>query len=267
MSSPNGPSTFSKSVLLDKVVPPFCSYNSISSTLFQIFVLFCSSTSKSKYLTELYQLRNVNDHYCFQNVYGKDNYISNDTEPLQQSDHHQQLGSDQMFCSMSHNKVVLTEALIHLKASASGTNENDIVVRYMWRHIFLWQKTWVTMPASSKSWISRWFRTLLASIVLWMRPHLDIFSLEPGQLFTFPSTKTSFFSAAMTFKSIFKPRIIFVPCNLTEPMLTRKAFYSLQCVLYVACRNVSNICNRANANMVSLLHQCKVWGAYPICDL
>ena len=40
--------------------------------------------------------------------------------------------------------------------------------------------TWVMVPASSKSWISRWFRTLLASIIFWMRPHLDNFSLEPG---------------------------------------------------------------------------------------
>ena len=120
------------------------------------------------------------------------------------------------------------------------------------------------VPASSKSWISRWFRTLLASIIFWMRPHVDIFSLEPGQLFTFPTTKHASFSPAMTFKSIFKPWIIFVPCNLTEPMLARKAFYSLQCVLYVACRNISTVCNRANANTVSLLHQCKVWGAYPM---
>ena len=51
-------------------------------------------------------------------------------------------------------------------------NEKDFVVRHMLRHL-LWQERWVTVPASSKSWISRWFRTLLASIVFWMRPHLD----------------------------------------------------------------------------------------------
>ena len=164
---------------------------------------------------------------------------------------------------MSQYKVGLTEALIHLEASASGTNAKDFVVRYMWRH-FLWQKAWVTVPASSKSWISRWFRTLLASIIFWMRPHLDNFSLESGQLFTFPTKEHSSYSAAMTFKSLFKPRVIFVPCNLTEPMLTRKDFYSLQCVKYVACRKVSNVCNKTNANTVSLLHHCKVWGAYPM---
>ena len=169
-----------------------------------------------------------------------------------------------MFCQMSHWKFVLTEALIHLEASASGTNEKDFVVRYMWRHIFVRQKTCVTVPASSKSWISRWFRILLASIIFWMRPNLDNLSLEPGQQFTFPAKKHSSFSVAVTFKSIFNPRIIFVPCNLTKPILTRKAFYPLQCVLYVACRNASNICSRANANIVSLLQQCKVWWAYPM---
>ena len=46
MSSPNWPSTFSKSVLLDKVVPPLCLYNSISSTVFQFFVQFGSSISE-----------------------------------------------------------------------------------------------------------------------------------------------------------------------------------------------------------------------------
>ena len=34
-----------------------------------------------------------------------------------------------MFFPMSHYKIVLTEALIYLEASASRTNEKDFVVR------------------------------------------------------------------------------------------------------------------------------------------
>ena len=137
---------------------------------------------------------------------------------------------------MSHYKIVLTEALIHLEASSSGTNEKDFVVRYVWRHIFLRQKTWATVPASSKSWKSRWFGPLLASIIFCMRPHLDNFSLEPGQLFTSPMKKNSSFSAAMTFKSIFKPQIIFVPCNLPElPRVTCKCFQREQ-MIYINTR-------------------------------
>ena len=243
------------------MVPPFCSYNSISSTLFQIFVLFCSSNSNVFYravsTSECERSSKLSECLWKRQLHFQWYWASAATS--------QQLGSDQMFRPMSHYKGVSTEALIHLEASASGTNAEDL-----WWDIcedtFLWQKAWITVPVSSKSWISRWFRTLLASVIFWMLPHLDNCSLGPGQLFTFPTKKHSF-SAAMSFKSSFKPQIIFVSCNLADLMLTCKAFYSLQCVKHVACRNVSNTCNRANANTVSLLHQCKVWGAYPMWPL
>ena len=44
--------------------------------------LYDFALASQKSLTELYQLRNVNDHHCFQNVHGKDNYIADGTEPL-----------------------------------------------------------------------------------------------------------------------------------------------------------------------------------------